>query len=73
MTKSIYDFIYAAERDKYVCGRIDRFIGGEYEPTTEEVKEMLQSAEDVIGGYRTILYEILKDIGISDYIKTQTK
>ena len=64
----IDEYIRLSELDNMVCCDIDRRISGEEMETYNNTDTLLKSAEDVICEYRKLVYSLLKNIDIEDYI-----
>lgn len=66
---NIYKLMDMKDKDNKVCSKIDKFLGDEKEMTSDEIGHLLEDAEDVICGYRSLLYEILKDVSIGAFVR----
>ena len=65
----IEEYIELKQLDNYVCLDIDRHITGDEMKYYTNVDSLLESAEDVICKYRSLVYSLLKRINIEDCIK----
>lgn len=66
---SIYKFIEMSEKDNRVCRTIDGYIMDKKILSSTDMNQLLEDAEDVICGYRALLYEILKEISIGSFVR----
>lgn len=66
---SIYKYIETHDKDNDVCKRIDNYMGDKKMLTSSDMDKLLEDAEDVICSYRALLYEILKDVSIGQFVK----
>ena len=58
-----------SEKDNRVCGTIDSYIGDKTILSSTDMEHLLEDAENVICGYRALLYEILKEISIGSFVR----
>lgn len=66
---SIYKYIETHKEDNNVCIRIDNFMGDKKMYKDTDIEKLLEDAENVICSYRALLYEILKDVSISAFVR----
>ena len=66
---SIYKYIEMHEKDNRVCGKIDSYLGDKKTYSSDDMEHLLEDAEDVICGYRALLFEILKDVSIGAFVR----
>lgn len=66
---SIYKYMETHDKDNDVCNRIDNYMGDKKMLTSSDMDKLLEDAEDVIYSYRALLYDILKDVSIGQFVK----
>lgn len=66
---SIYKYMETHDKDNDVCNRIDNYMGDKKMLTSSDMDKLLEDAEDVICSYRALLYEILKDVSIGQFVR----
>lgn len=65
----INEYIMLLEKSDEVCCDIDSHIDGEEMKRFCDVESLLESAEDVIGKYRSLVYSIFNNANIEDLLR----
>ena len=65
---SIYKYMETHEKDNDVCNRIDNYMGDKKMLISSDMDKLLEDAEDDICSYRALLYEIIKDDSIGQFV-----